>query len=390
MPIATRRLGALLGSGVVSGALVLASSATASASTGHDGNGVAVTQTNLISDQVGHAPLIDPSLINPWGMSFGTGATPTPVWVSDNGADVSTLYHGATTPPSFTKVPLTVSIPGGAPTGQVFNTSATDFVVHSGSASGAAKFIFDSEAGWIVGWNPNVPAANSTQATPAVQVPNAVFKGLALASAGGANYLYATDFHHGRVDVFDSTFTLQHWSGAFRDGHMPDGYAPFNIALLNGNLYVTYAKQDAAKHDDVAGAGHGFVDVFSASGHLLNRLVARGGLNSPWGLAIAPSSWGSLAGSLLVGNFGDGRIHAYDPTSGHALGALRDARGHKITIDGLWGLLPGNGVAADPQSVIFSAGPDGENHGLVGVLQAAVVSGKDGDGDADGDHGSQP
>ena len=153
---------------------------------------------------------------------------------------------------------------------------------------------------------------------------------------------------------------------------------------------MTYAKQDAAKHDDVAGASHGFVDVFSTSGHLLNRLVSRGGLNSPWGLAIAPSSWGSLAGSLLVGNFGDGRIHAYDPTSGHALGALRDAHGNKITIDGLWGLLPGNGVAADPQSVIFSAGPDGENHGLVGVLQAAVVPGKDGDGDFDGDHGSQP
>jgi uncharacterized protein (TIGR03118 family) len=389
MRITTRRAGALLGSGIGSAALVLASSATANASPGHDhgGNGVAVTQTNLISDELGQAPLIDPNLINPWGMSFGTGATPTPVWVSDNGADVSTLYKGATTPPSFAKVPLTVSIPGGAPTGQVFNGSATDFVVHSGSASGAAKFIFDSEAGWIVGWNPNVPAANSTQATPAVQVPKAVFKGLALANMGGANFLYATDFHHGQIDVFDSTFTLQHWSGAFRDKHIPDGYAPFNIALLNGNLYVTYAKQDAAKHDDAAGAGHGFVDVFSTSGHLLNRLVARGGLNSPWGLAIAPSSWGSLAGSLLVGNFGDGRIHAYDLTSGHALGALRDASGHKITIDGLWGLLPGNGVAADPQSVIFSAGPDGEAHGLVGVLQAAVVSGKDGDGDNDGDHG---
>ncbi len=387
MGITTRRAGALLGSGVVSTALVLASSATANASPRHGEHGggstVAVTQTNLVSDEVGQAPLVDPNLINPWGMSFGTGATATPVWASDNGADVSTLYKGATTPPSFAKVPLTVSIPGGAPTGQVFNGSTTDFVVHSGSASGAAKFIFDSEAGWIVGWNTNVPAANSTQATPAVQVPNAVFKGLALAGAGGANYLYATDFHHGKVDVFDSTFTQQHWSGAFRDKHIPDGYAPFNIALLNGNLYVTYAKQDAAKHDDAPGAGHGFVDVFSTSGHLLNRLVSRGGLNSPWGLAIAPSSWGSLAGSLLVGNFGDGRIHAYDPTSGHSMGALRDAHGKKITIDGLWGLLPGNGVAADAQSVIFSAGPDGEAHGLVGVLQAAVVSGKDGDGDGD-------
>ena len=385
MRITTRRAGALLGSGAVSAALVLASTATANADDHHGGSTVAVTQTNLVSDEVGEAPLVDPNLINPWGMSFGTGATATPVWVSDNGADVSTLYKGATTPPSFTKVPLTVSIPGGAPTGQVFNGSTTDFVVHSGAASGAAKFIFDSEAGWITGWNPNVPAANSTQATPAVQVPDAVFKGLALATKDGANFLYAADFHHGTVDVFDSTFTRQQWSGAFRDKHIPDGYAPFNIALLNGNLYVTYAKQDAAKHDDVAGAGHGFVDVFSTGGHLLNRLVSRDGLNSPWGLAIAPSSWGALAGSLLVGNFGDGRIHAYDSTSGHALGVLRDASGQKITIDGLWGLLPGNGVAADPQSLIFSAGPDGESHGLVGVLQAAVVSGKDSDGDNDGD-----
>ena len=292
MRITTRRAGALMGSGVVSAALVLASSATANANPRHDDHGggstVAVTQTNLVSDELGEAPLVDPNLINPWGMSFGTGATATPVWVSDNGADVSTLYKGVTTPPSFTKVPLTVSIPGGAPTGQVFNGSTTDFVVHSGSASGAAKFIFDSEAGWIVGWNPNVPAANSTQATPAVQVPNAVFKGLALANNGGANFLYAADFHHGTVDVFDSTFTRQHWSGAFRDKHLPDGYAPFNIALLNGNLYVTYAKQDAAKHDDAPGAGHGFVDVFSTSGHLLNRLVSRDGFELAVGSGDRP------------------------------------------------------------------------------------------------------
>jgi uncharacterized protein (TIGR03118 family) len=369
----------LLGTGALSTGLVMGSSATASATTrGHHdhnnrANNVAVTQTNLVSDQVGQAPLVDPSLINPWGMSFGTGATPTPVWVSDNGADVSTLYNGAATPPSFGKIPLTVSIPGGAPTGQVFNASATDFVVTAGTASAPAKFIFDSEAGWITGWNPTVPAAGSTQATPAVQVKDAVFKGLALASVNGANFLYATDFHHGTVDVFDNAFTLQHWNGAFRDNYLPHGYAPFNIALLNGDLYVTYAKQDAAKHDDVAGAGHGFVDVFSTNGHLLNRLVSRGGLNSPWGLAIAPSSWGNLAGSLLVGNFGNGRIHAYALGNGHSLGALRDATHQKITIDGLWGLLPGNGVASDPQSVIFSAGPNNESHGLVGVLQATVV-----------------
>jgi uncharacterized protein (TIGR03118 family) len=358
----------LLGTGAVSTALILGLSMTASAVPHDAADDVPITQTNLVSDQLGQAPLVDPNLVNPWGMSFGAA---TPVWVSDNGANVSTLYSGNVTPPSFTKAALTVSIPGGEPTGQVFNSSATDFVVTSGAASGAAKFIFDSEAGWISGWNPNVPASGSTQATPAVQIPNAVFKGLALANVNGANFLYATDFNHAKVDVFDSTFGLQHWNGAFRDTAIPTGYAPFNIALLNGDLYVTYAKQDAAKHDDVPRQGHGFVDVFTTGGQLVKRLVRNGALNSPWGLAIAPSSWGELAGSLLVGNFGDGQIHAYNATTGAPLGALRDGHDNLIVIDGLWGLLPGNGVAADPQSVIFSAGPDGEMHGLVGVLQAA-------------------
>jgi uncharacterized protein (TIGR03118 family) len=357
----------LLGTGAVSTALIFGSSTTATATPHDDADDVPISQTNLVSDQTGHAPLVDPSLVNPWGMSYGPA---TPVWVSDNGQDVSTLYSGAATPPSFAKASLTVSIPGGEPTGQVFNSSTTDFVVTSGAASGPAKFIFDSEAGWISGWNPNVPAAMSTQATPAKQIPKAVFKGLALASVNGANFLYATDFHHARIDVFDSTFGLQHWSGAFHDKSIPGGYAPFNIQLLNGNLYVTYARQDPAKHDDVPGKGHGFVDVFTTGGKLVKRLVSKGSLDSPWGLAIAPSSWGELAGSLLVGNFGNGQIHAYDAMTGAPLGALRDGDGNLIVIDGLWGLMPGNGVAATTQSVIFSAGPDGEMHGLVGVLQA--------------------
>jgi uncharacterized protein (TIGR03118 family) len=359
----------LLGTGAVSAALIFGSSTTATASPHDAADDVPITQTNLVSDQVGHAPLVDPSLVNPWGMSFGAA---TPLWVSDNGTGVSTLYNGNATPPAFGKVGLTVSIPGGEPTGQVINPSTTDFVVTNGAASGPAKFIFDSEAGWISGWNPSVPAAGSTQATPAVQIPNAVFKGLALASVNGANFLYATDFHNARIDVFDSAFRLQHWSGAFRDNAIPGGYAPFNIQLLNGELYVSYARQDRAKHDDVPGRGHGFVDVFNTNGKLVKRLVSKGSLNSPWGLAIAPSSWGVLAGALLVGNFGNGQVHAYSATTGAARGALRDNGGNLIMIDGLWGLMPGNGVAADAQSVIFSAGPDGETHGLVGVLQAAA------------------
>ncbi len=362
-------------SATIAAGLVLSSAGVASAA-GSSGQ-IAVQQTNLVADRPGWAPLVDPSLVNPWGMSFGTGAAPTPVWVSDNGTDVSTLYRNGTTTPSLTKVALTVSIPWGAPTGQVFNPSSTEFMVHDGDAAGPARFIFASESGRITGWNPAVPATAtppSTRAVSAAQVDGAVFKGLALASADGADYLYAADFSHGTIDVFDSSFAMQHWDGAFVDKHIPRGYAPFNVAALGGMLYVTYAEQDADKTDDVAGHGHGFVDVYDTKGHLHKRLVERRDLNSPWGLAIAPASWGKLAGSLLVGNFGDGRIHAYNAENGRPMGTLRDANHEPVVIDGLWALLPGNGVAADPGSILFSAGPDHESHGLVGVLRAMPKS----------------
>ncbi len=353
--------------------LALVPAATASASNiSGDAARVAVTQTNLVSDHaLASDPnvLVDPTLVNPWGMSFGTGATPTPLWVSDNGQDASTLYRTGPTPPAFVKVPLTVAVPG-RPTGQVFNPSASEFAVKAGDATGPAKFIFATESGWILGWNPNVPAANSTMATPAAHVPDGVFKGLALASAKGSDFLYAADFAKGTIDVFDTSFAMQDWKDAFRDPMIPEGYAPFNVQQLDGKLYVTYAKKKAGTIDDEAGPGHGFVDIYTTEGRLQKRLIQHGELNSPWGLAIAPSSWGPLAGTLLVGNFGNGRIHAYNAESGQSLGTIRDAMHEPITIDGLWGLMPGNGVASDPQSVIFSAGPDDESHGLVGVLTA--------------------
>ncbi|HXR41409.1 MAG TPA: TIGR03118 family protein [Acidothermaceae bacterium] len=358
----SRALTGTIGTGVVAATLAIAPAGMASANDDQDAD-LAVTQTNLVSDQMGHAPLVDPNLVNAWGMSFGTGATPTPLWVSDNGADVATLYRGATSPASFTKVPLTVSIPNGAPTGQVFNPSSTEFMVKSGPA----RFIFASESGWITGFN---PAAGTAMAEPAVHLRHAIYKGLALASSNGADFLYGADFHSNKIRVFNTSFKLQHWAGAFEDKQLPKGYAPFNIQLLNGMLYVTYAKQDAAKVDDAKGPGRGFVDVYTTSGVLKQRLVKKGHLNSPWGLAIAPSSWGNLAGMLLVGNFGDGHINAYNPMTGRFLGQLRDADGRAIDIDGLWALLPGNGVAATPDQVIFSAGPDDEAHGLVGVLDA--------------------
>ena len=373
-----RGLTGLIGTGVLAIGLALASSGTAVAADETGTGNIAVTQTNLVSDQPGHAPLLDPTLKNPWGMSFGTGATSTPLWVSENGSNASTVYkNNATPPPPLSKLGLTVAVPV-QPTGQVFN-STSDFVVTSGSASGKALFIFATEAGSILGWNPNVPGSGSTDATPAAHVNNAVYKGLALASSKGKNFLYAANFHSGRIDVFDGSFMLQNWHGAFRDRHIPTGYAPFNVQLLNGDLYVTYAKQKANKIDDAAGRGHGFVDVFSTSGHLEKRLVKRGALNSPWGLAIAPSSWGHLAGTLLVGNFGDGRINAYGASSGRSMGPLRDARHHAISIEGLWALLPGNGVAGDPQAVLFSAAPNAEADGLLGALTAAPTNGEDDD-----------
>jgi uncharacterized protein (TIGR03118 family) len=354
--------------------VVAASAGSASAAARpHVGTGaVAIHQTNLVSDQAGVAPVTDPSLVNPWGMSFGTGATPSPVWVSDNGSDSTTLYRGATRPPTAAKVPLTVTIPWGAPTGQVFNTSATDFVVSSGAASGAAKFIFASETGYITGWSPSVPAAGSTVAQTAVHIPSAVFKGLAVATFQGAQYLYAADFHNGKIDVFNNAFKQQKWGAtAFKDILLPKGYAPFNIQELRGALYVSYAQQDAAKHDDAARLGRGWVDVYTNGGKLIKRLVKKGVLDSPWGLAIAPEGWGKYTGALLVGNFGNGRIHAYNARTGKFVGALFDSNGKVLSIDGLWGLMVGNGVAGDAQSVLFTAGPDHEAHGLYGELTAS-------------------
>jgi uncharacterized protein (TIGR03118 family) len=277
-----------------------------------------------------------------------------------------------------TKVPLTVSIPGGAPTGMVFNGS-TGFVVHSGASSGPARFLFASEEGEITGWNPAVPPSSSfsteAQPTPAA-VPGAVFKGLAIADTATGPQLYATDFHHGKVLVWDARFAPVDRPGAFTDPAVPAGYAPFGIQTVNGGIVVTYAKQDADAHDDAPGPGRGFVDVFDTSGVLLRHFAAGGPLNSPWGVALAPQGFGDASGALLIGNFGDGRIDAYDPVSARFLGALRDQRGHRIAIDGLWALEFGNGVIGTPQTLLFTAGPNGEANGLFGELAAAVHKGR--------------
>ncbi len=323
----------------------------------------AYVQTNLVSDLPGVAQLTDPDLVNAWGMSF----SPTsPVWVSDNGADVATLYRGATSAMPISKVGLTVAIPDGAPTGQVFNPSA-DFVVTTASGGGPARFIFASENGAIDAWN---PSASLTMAQSMVSEPGAVFKGLAISTSSG-NFLYAANFHDGRIDVFDGSFHLTALAGSFSDPGLPPGYAPFDVANLNGQLFVTYARQDADAHDDVAGQGHGFVDVFDLQGNLVRRLIQHGRLNSPWGLAIAPAGFGQFSGDLLVGNFGDGRINAYDPASAEFAGVLGSRPGKPIVIDGLWALLFGNGTAGTTTTLLFSAGPNHEADGLFGSITFA-------------------
>ena len=327
------------------------------------------------------APLTDPDLVNAWGLSASPrdrpGAGLAAVGIGQRRRQ-DALYAGASAS-SVTKVGLVVNIPSGAPTGQVFDTDPGGFVVHDGSGhSGSAVFMFDTENGSIDAWNPGVgatgPGPSTVTEESVTNFANAVYKGLTIAQASdGQTYLYAANFRSGRVEVYNSDFTpVELPGGLFVDRRIPAGYAPFNVQASAGRLYVTYAEQDATLHDDVAGRGHGFVDVFSTDGALIRRLVTRGMLNSPWGLALAPAGFGQFSGALLVGNFGDGHINAYDPSTGRHLGQLRQAHGRPIVIDGLWALRFGNGNAAKTNELLFSAGPNGEADGLLGKI---VVSG---------------
>jgi uncharacterized protein (TIGR03118 family) len=329
-------------------------------------------QTNLVSDlgNVG-AQVVDPNLKNPWGLAFGPT---TPLWVADNGTSVATLYGVSPGGGTAQKVPLTVTLPpmDSNPTGQVFNPTS-GFVLKSKAGKGPALFIFSSEGGQIIAWSPVADPVVNGASTAQVKFSSrtGVFKGLTIASTRFGTFLYATDFHNGRVDVFNSRFHLVHLPGQFRDRHLPRGYAPFGIRAINGLIYVTYAKQDAAKHDDVAGPGHGFIDVFTTSGFLVERLVSRGALDSPWGLEVAPKGFGPFGGKLLVGNFGNGRIHAYGLFSGRPAGTLRTKHDKPITIDGLWALQFGTATTGGTGTLLFSAGLNDEANGLVGAINPA-------------------
>jgi uncharacterized protein (TIGR03118 family) len=331
------------------------------AASGADPTAVEYQQTNLISDIPGVARITDPHLVNPWGLA---GSATSPLWVADNGADVSTLYTGGVGGSIAGVVPLVVSIPQGAPTGIVFNPTG-GFAVQTANGSAPANFIFDSENGVISAWSRTV---SGSVAQTEFTNHRAVYKAMAMGSIGDRTFLYAANFRTARIDVFNDRFHEVRSPGAFRDTRIPSGFAPFDVQLLAGELYVSYAKQDKLRHDDVAGPGNGFVDVFDTSGHLLRRLIARGDLNSPWGMAIAPSGFGSLGGDLLVGNFGDGAIHAYDPATGAPIGQLTNTDGNPIRINGLWALRFGNGTFGTADSLVFTAGIGDEAHGLLGEI----------------------
>jgi uncharacterized protein (TIGR03118 family) len=328
-------------------------------------------QTNLVSDQFGVAQIQDKNLINPWGIALNPAGGA--FWLADNDAGVATLFSGDLNNSSLAKQSLVVNIPNGEPTGVVANTT-NDFVIKDNAGhSGVAKFIFASEGGNISGWNPAVPPpAPSTNAQPAVHVDGAFFTGLAIANAGGKHFLYAADFAGGKIDVFNSQFRHDSLGHTFTDPNMPSGFAPHNIENFGGRLFVAYAQQDPAHPGHEAfGAGAGFIDEYSSSGRLIQRISSGGALNAPWGMAMAPKGFGQFGGDLLVGNLGDGHITALDPNRNFAqVGQLKNADGSVIAIDGLWSLQFGNGVSSgDSNALYFTAGPDRYQHGLFGSLR---------------------
>jgi uncharacterized protein (TIGR03118 family) len=338
------------------------------------------TQTNLIGGDSSTSPsLVDPNLTNAWGLA----SSPTgPIWVSDNQSGFATVYTGGISG-SAVSLALTVQVPGGNPTGQVFNSDASAFPV--GGASGShAVFIVDSDqngtdtAGSISAWNGGASfvTEDSSAGGAGGMIPQgAIFKGLAIADNTAAGpELFAADVANARIDVFDQNFAPVSTPHEFRDPRIPRGWAPFNVQNLNGKVYVTYGKQNASKDDVVPGRGLGIVDVYTVDGKLIRRLASPGcfsPLNEPWGLTIAPAGFGPFAGDLLVGNLGDGRINAFDPNTGRFLGPLRDANGHPFAADGLWGLQTGNAAFGGASSVVFSAGPGGYLQGVVGELNPA-------------------
>jgi uncharacterized protein (TIGR03118 family) len=341
------------------------------------------TDTALVSNSntvVGTALTIDANLQNPWGIAIAPGA---PFWISDNNNNLSTLYSGIGTNETQTVTgspSVGIAIPPSAagveakPTGQVFNGNG-GFMIATSNGQESALFIFDGEGGTIAAWAKDSGATAVTAYDDGVVNAgnHAVYKGLAIGTVGGATFLYATDLHNNKVDVFDTDFSKPAaMQGKFVDPNIPAGFAPFGIAALNGNLYVTFAKQDSAMHDEIAGAGLGYVDIFDFSGNLVSRFASAGPLNAPWGIAIAPAGFGSLQGDVLIGNFGDGTINIFSP-NGTALanseGPLMSSSGQPLVFPGLWSLVFGNGDSDKPLTTLFyTAGFADQTDGVFGGI----------------------
>jgi len=319
-------------------------------------NGSSYAMSELTSNGALAAGSTDTHLVNPWGIVFATGA---PVWVANNATQTSTLYDGSGHP-----VQPVVSIPAGLngpadPTGIVANPTG-DFMVTHGMASAPSQFIFDGEGGTLTAWSSQLDMQNAFIVYDD-GAGGAVYKGLAIATdASGVTLLYATDFHNGKIDVFDKSFHKVATTGGFADATLPAGYAPFGIQALTVQgrtlLYVTYAQQDAARHGNINGAGLGLIEVFDTQGTLESHLVGAGGkLDAPWGIALAPAGFGALSNELLIGNFGDGLINAFDPVTGAFGGTVSDANGEPIANPGLWGIAFGNGAFSQPTTTLYIA-----------------------------------
>lgn len=328
------------------------------------------TVTALVSDGVVPAAHTDANLKNPWGVAFNPKGF---VWVADNGTNVATLYDGNGVPQS-----LVVTIPDGkngsaSPTGIVFNGTQS-FTVSENGKSGVAAFIFTGEGGTITAWAPDVGPTNAFVMYDD-GTGGAVYKGLALAAMNGNNFLYATDFHNNKIDVFNTNFTKVPMPGAFTDPAIPVGFAPFGIQAIGSNLFVTYAMQDPVKHDDVAGAGLGMVDVYDTAGNLKQHFATGGSLNAPWGIAQAPGNFGPMSGAILIGNFGDGTINAFNTSSGQSIGPLTGPNGSPIVEPGVWGIAFGNDLSNQPSNTLFfAAGPNAEADGVYGRIDLNTTS----------------
>jgi uncharacterized protein (TIGR03118 family) len=350
--------------GIASNSSVMANDAD-----GDRDDAVAFVKTNLDSNLSGIGAL-DSNLTNAWGLAFAPGGA---FWVSGNHSGTSNLINGDG---SVAALAITIPAPKSsssgtisAPTGIISNSTGS---FHVPGTALPALFIFDTEDGTIAAWNSGVDLMHAV-----IVVDNsssgANYKGLTFGSNASGNFIFATNFRSGNVDVFDTNFAPVTTDGRFIDRHIPRGFAPFGIQNIDGDLWVTYAKQDAQKDDDVAGPGNGFVDVFDTDGHLLRRFAERGSLNSPWGMARAPYGFGQFSGDILIGNQQDGHINAFD-SHGNFVGSLRRPNGESIKIDKLWALQFGGGAKSSPESLFFTAGPNDENNGLFGVINAVSAT----------------